>query len=381
MKVGINSLQVRAARSGVGQYIYCLLEELIPLTRDIEFINYVNKFNRHSYDFKSPNYHAKVWGSGSRIKSLRLLYEYAFFPFTLRKDNVTFLHAPSNLLPLRKPCPFLVTIHDMSYFVDPARYTPTKLFYWRHITRRTIHLADYIITDSEYSKNDILRFFAFPPEKIKVVYLAPHKMFRRVFDSDLKEQFLKRYNLRDRGFILNVGTLEPGKNQKRLVEAFDRVIKKSGEDLKLVIVGDKGWLYKDVLEIIEQKELRERVVVTGHVPAEDLLYFYNCAEMLVFPSLNEGFGMPVLEAMACGLPVITSHVSSLPETAGNAALFVDPLDVDSIAAAIMTLLGDGALREDLVQKGFEHKKRFSWQKTALQTLAVYRLLGLKSTHT
>lgn len=379
-RIGINSLQVRGAKSGVGQYIFCLLENLIPLAPEVEFINYANIYNQHNYRFDFPNYHLRIWGSQAKSKSLRLMYEYAFLPAQLRRDQLALFHAPSNLLPLRKTCPYVVTIHDMSYFVNGRRYTRGKLLYWQTITKRTIKLADLIITISNYSKRDILRFFDYPAEKIIPIYMAPHSIFRRIEDKTALEHFLQKYRLSGKDIILNVGTLEPGKNQKTLIYAFDRLIKKfestgalkTASALQLVIVGDKGWLYEDIFQAIEKLKLRDKVLITGHISDMDLLYFYNCARMLVFPSLNEGLGLPVLEAMACGTPVITANTSALPEIAGEAALFVDPYDVEKLATTMEQLLFEENLRQDIIRRGMEHVKKFSWHTAATETLSVYR---------
>lgn len=384
-RIGINSLQIRGAKSGVGQYIFCLLEQLLPLAPDIDFINYANIYNQQNYKFLEPNYKLMQWGTQHKSKTLRLLYEYAFLPAQLKKDQLALFHAPSNLLPLRKVCPYIVTIHDMSYFVNSSRYPRAKLLYWKAITKRTIKLADLILTVSHYSKQDILRFFDYPAEKIIAIHSAPHKIFRRINDNKILEEFLHKYHLSRKDFILNVGTLEPGKNQKNLIFAFDKLLKKlrssqtleplnSSNSLTLVIVGDKGWFYDDIFQAVARLNLHEKVLITGHVSDEELLYFYNCAKMLVFPALNEGFGLPVLEAMACGTPVIASNTSALPEIAGNAALFIDPYDIDKIAEAMARLLCEENLRADLIQRGLERVKKFDWQKTAQQTLLAYRQL-------
>ncbi len=372
MRVGINSLQVRGKKSGVGQYIYCLFEALVPMAPEESFINYVNRYNKHNYDYNHPNYTTRVWGSQHRVKTIRLLNEYLRFPRQLTRDSLTFLHAPSNLLPIRKVCPYLVTIHDMSYFVNTERYTRAKVLYWKMMTKRTLQLADFVISVSQYSKDDILRFFDYPEDRIVVVHSAPHEMFRPLRDDLLIETFLQKYKLKNRRYILNIGTLEPGKNQVRLVKAFHALPLSVRENLKLVIVGDKGWLYEDIFSTIEKLGLRDDVIIAGHVNDNDLICFYNCAEMLAYPSLNEGFGMPVLEAMACDLPVIIADTSALPEIAGDAALRVEPHDIAGMAEAMESVLTDSECKNMLINKGRQRAKKFSWKKTARKTLEVYR---------
>lgn len=385
MKLGINALQVRGAKSGVGQYIACLLEHLLKIDRANNYLTFANIFNHFNFDFKQPNYYLKVWGSRSRSKAIRLTYEYGFLPQTLKKEKLDVFHGASNLLPLRKVCPYLVSIHDMSYFVDSSRYHKLKVMYWRLITHRTIKLADAIITDSQYSKHDILRFFDYPEDQIIVIPMAPHPRFIRIesktqnpkskikIEQEIKD-FQHRYKLPER-YILCVSTLEPGKNLVRLIQAFDLLIKGGLGQYGLVLVGDKGWLYKDIFNTIDRLGLKDRVIVTGHVSDSDLVIFYNTAKVFVMPSVNEGFGLPVLEAMACGVPVVASNTSALPEVAADAALLVNPYRVEELAEAINRIINSPSLQEDLIGKGLKRAQEFSWEDTAKKTLAVYQMLA------
>jgi glycosyltransferase involved in cell wall biosynthesis len=374
MKIALNALQVRGAKSGVGHYIACLLEALLDVDTTNAYLTFASPYNYFNYQFQSPRYQLEIWGSRSKRKTIRLLYEYAFLPRAVRKHNVDLFHGPSNLLPLRKVVPYVLTIHDMSYFVDPRRYTRTKVMYWHAVSRRSAKLADYIITDSDYSKQDIIRYLDYPSDRIRVIAMAAHPRFRPILNHVALEEFRARYGL-EGPYALCVGTLEPGKNLFRVVRAFAQLRNQGAHEYHLVLVGDKGWLYQDIFAEVRQLGLEKEVHALGHIPDDDLPLAYNCAELFVFPSLNEGFGLPVLEAMACGVPVVTSNCSALPEVAGDAACLVDPYDERAIAQAMQSVLSDTGKREELIQKGLRRSAMFSWERTARETLEVYEAVA------
>ncbi len=374
MKIALNALQVRGAKSGVGHYIACLLEALLEIDSTNTYLIFASPYNYFNYQFCSPRYQLDIWGSRSKSKTVRLLYEYAFLPCSVRKRNVDLFHGPSNLLPLRKVAPYVLTIHDMSYFVDPKRYTRGKVMYWHAVTYRSARLADYIITDSMYSKQDIVKYLDYPSDRIRVIPMAAHRRFRPIRDRAALEGFRSRYRM-THPYILCVGTLEPGKNLARVVRAFARLRREGAGDYHLLLVGDKGWLYHDIFAEVRRLGLQEQVHAPGHIPDDDLPLVYNCAELFVFPSLNEGFGLPVLEAMACGVPVVTSNCSALPEVAGDAACLVDPYDEAAIAKGMESVLADVSKREELVQRGLKRSTVFSWQRTARETLEVYEAVA------
>lgn len=374
MKIALNALQVRGAKSGVGHYIACLLEALLEIDPTHRYLVLANPYNYFNYQFRSPNYQLEVWGSRARAKTLRLLYEYAFLPSALKRRKVDLFHGPSNLLPLRKVAPYVLTIHDMSYFVDPKRYTRMKVRYWHAVTFRSARLADCIITDSAYSKHDIVKYLDYPSEKIRVIPMAAHRRFRPIRNQEALEEFRNRYGL-THPYILSVGTLEPGKNLVRVVRAFARLRSKGAGDFHLLLVGDKGWLYHDIFAEVQRCGLQEQVRALGHIPDDDLPLAYNCAELFVFPSLNEGFGLPILEAMACGVPVVTSDCSALPEVAGDAACLVDPYDEAAIAEGMESVLADESKRKGLIERGLSRSAMFSWERTARETLEVYQVVA------
>ncbi len=373
MNVAWNAMQVRAAKSGVGQYIHGLVEAILQENASDTFTLYCSPQNVRNYQFDAPNYRAKVWGLSEQARTARLLYEYTFLPSELRRQRYDLFHGFSNFLPPRKVCPYVVTIHDLSYHVHPERCPWLRRQYWYAMTRRTVELADLILTVSEHSKREIIRFFPEAADRVVVVHNGVHARFRPLGTPR------EASNLPKRGlnapYVLFVGTLEQGKNVARLIEAFDRIAPEFPQH-ELYIAGDRGWLYEGIFEAAKRARASSRIRFLGHVSDDGVVELLNFCDVFVFPSLYEGFGLPPLEAMACGAPVVTSNTSSIPEVVGDAALQVDPTDVDALAQAIARVLGDPSLRALLREKGLARAKAFSWKKAARETLIAYqRILG------
>jgi len=289
----------------------------------------------------------------------------------------------------------VVTIHDLGYLYYPEAHRLVDRLYLNLSTRYNARAATHLIADSSATKRDLIERYGIEPDKITVVYpgydvLSLSKgnetTFQPVRDEEAIEAVKARYGIAG-DYVLFVGTLQPRKNLIRLIEAFSPSTRlrraqssRSGRrlsnpqspisNLQLVIAGKKGWLYEEIFQQVEELELEGKVVFTGYVVAGDLPALLSGAGLFVFPSLYEGFGLPVLEAMACGTPVICSNASSLPEVAGDAALLVDPLDVEGLAAAMERVLGDEALRAELIERGFERARKFSWERCARETLDV-----------
>jgi len=238
----------------------------------------------------------------------------------------------------------------------------------RILLPRVLYSVDKIITISECTKKDIVKFYKIPEDKIKVILLAPDPIYQPL-SHDIIAPILSKYGV-CAPYILYVGSLEPRKNIQTLIQGFAN-IKKRGLNHKLIIVGNKKWEYSKLIRIVAESGLHNDVIFTGYLPDEDLPALYNGADLFVYPSLYEGFGLPPLEAMACGTPVITSNTSSLPEVVGNAGIKVDPQDVDQLSDAIYHVLTDENLRLSLIEKGLERSKQFSWERTATETWKVY----------
>lgn len=262
----------------------------------------------------------------------------------------------------------VLTVHDMSWLHYPETIQEPTLRMLENVSRH-LHAADQVFTVSEATKNDVVSRWPIDPQKVKVIYNGVSERFRRLDTSP--DEVRDRYDLPKR-FFLFVGTVEPRKNLARLVEAFDSVGRHV--DHSLVVVGAKGWKASPIYRAIQASPVRDRIRLLGFVADADLPAIYNLADAVVYPSLYEGFGIPIVEAMACGTPVVTSNVSAMPEVAGDAALFIDPLDPRGIAAAMERILQDGALRERLRAKGLERAKRFSWDISAAQVMQCFREL-------
>jgi glycosyltransferase involved in cell wall biosynthesis len=268
--------------------------------------------------------------------------------------------------------PTVVTIHDLAHEHYPEFFHPLEAFRMKTLVRWTAGRADHILTVSEFSAADIAKRFGVPREKITVAYQAAAPSFRPRDGAQCREHVARNYGI-DSPYILYVGRIQARKNLPRLVEAYARV-RKHGVECKLVMVGKKDWQSERLLQKIRELGLESSVIFPGFVPFDDLPLFYNAAEVFVFPSIFEGFGLPVVESMASGVPTITSLGSSLEEVAGDGALLVDPLDTGSIADVLDRLLGDSRLRSDLVGRGLRRSAEFKAGNLAKKALDVYRSL-------
>lgn len=283
-------------------------------------------------------------------------------------------HATEHLLVPMRGVPTVLTVHDLIYRLFPAHHKRLNFWYLNAAMPLYVRRADAIIAVSESTKRDLIRLYGIPAEKVTVIYEAASPVFHPQPPEHVAA-VRARYGLPER-YLLTVGTIEPRKNLPRLVEAL-AALRLDMPDLKLVVAGAKGWLFEGFFEAIERHDQGQAVVLPGYIADDDLPALYAGAEVVVQPSLYEGFGLPVLEAMACGAPVACSRTSSLGEIAGQAALTFDPLNVEEMAEVIRRLLADADLRERLRHKGLAHAANFSWGKAARETWAVYERLMAK----
>ncbi len=278
------------------------------------------------------------------------------------------LWVPAHVLPLIHPRRSVVTVHDLGQLHFPDAYPARQRFYHNWSARWNAHSAAHLFADSEATRDDLIQFYRVAPAKITVVYPAyDAKLYQPARDAACLAELKSRFRIGG-DYVLAVGTIHPRKNYARLIEAFERL---TSRDLQLIIVGKRGWLYASIFEQVKRLGLESRVSFLDYVPATDLPALFSGARAFAFPSLHEGFGLPVLEAQACGTPVVCSMTSSFPEVAGDAALFVDPFDVDALAGALDRALTDDTLRTKLIEHGFENVKRFSWDESARRVLSVF----------
>jgi glycosyltransferase involved in cell wall biosynthesis len=351
---------------GIGTYVRNLLRHLSRLDHDTEYVLICRDTDCATVEEFGDNFRAvpETAPSYSLREQLRI-------PLDLRREGIDLFHAPHYVLPPLTPCKSVVTIHDCIHLRFP-QYLPNRLAYAyaRSSLWFATHRSNRVLTVSEASKRDILRYYRVPENKIDVIYNAIDERFGEAPAPDEVERVRERYQLND-PFVLYAGNIKPHKNLERLIEAFHTLRRDGLDSVKLLIIGDEISKYATLRRAVHKYKLHKHVRFFGFVPDKTLAVLYRLAGVFVFPSLYEGFGLPPLEAMASGTPVITSNVSSLPEVVGDAALLIDPYDPDAIACAMRRVLTEPALREDLRQRGFQRVKEFSWDRSVRRVHEIY----------
>lgn len=364
MIIGIDGNEANVEkRVGIGEYAYELLKEFEKLKRkDIEFVIYLKT---------NPLVDLPKQREGWKYRIVRPSKYWTQFglPIDLfiHRPRPDVFFTPSHYAPRFSPVSCAISIMDVSYLKFPELFKEKDLYQLKNWTSYSAKKAKKIFTISNSSKNDIIREYGKKEKDVIVTYLGIKMDDKNNNPQNLEEKFEIT-----KPYILFVGTLQPRKNIERLIEAFSKV---PNEDVELVIVGKKGWLYENILSAPQKFGVSDKVKFLDFVKDEDLPVLYKNALCFVLPSLYEGFGLPVLEAMKYGCPVIVSNVSSLPEAAGDAALYVDPENVSDITEKIKKMIGDKNLREELRKKGYKQIEKFSWQKTASETLKVLEEIG------
>ncbi len=312
---------------------------------------------------------ARVLASPFRLN--KTLWMQAILPFQVRHVGVDLCHFTNGVAPLLCSVPMVVTLHDASLWLYPQYHYLRRLLAMRPLIPWVVRRARAVITVSESARRDLIRVLGLPRSKVHVVYEAPASCFRPLPPGRWQARLRARYGLPAR-YVLYVGTIEPRKNLVRLIRAMALLHTNYRLDCGLVVVGPRGWKDRVVFETVARLGLTDQVRFLGYVPTEDVCALYNLADVFVFPSLYEGFGLPVLEAMACGAPVVTSRVGALAEVAGGAAALVDPRDETHIAAALARVLTDGTYAAHLRASGRARAAQFGWTRAATETVAVYR---------
>ena len=364
VRIGIDARKLHDF--GIGTYIRNLLRQLARLDRDTEFVVLARPADCEAVGSLGENFRAvpETAANYSVAEQIRI-------PFALRREGVTLFHAPHYVLPPLVTCRSVVTIHDCIHLMFP-QYLPSRLAlaYARTSIALASRRATRVLTVSESSKRDILRFVDVPADKIDVIYNAYDARFGVEPCEEDVIRVRERYQLHDE-FVLYAGNVKPHKNLERLIEAFDLVRKRGLDHLKLVLIGDEISKYAALRRAVHSHQLHKYVRFLGYLPEETLAVMYRLAGVFVFPSLYEGFGLPPLEAMASGTPVVTSNVSSLPEVTGDAAVLVDPYRPEAIADGIERVLGDETLRRDLRAKGLARARQFSWEASVTRVREIY----------
>lgn len=355
---------------GIGVYTERLWHEFSNSDQDMCAVTF-GISNAVKSDLRSPQSLMCVAGRYNIQSARSLLSGLPFSGTDVLSGNIDVFHAPDHHIPKLKGVPMVATIMDAIPFIHPE-WTSQRLRWAKNLAfRKAGHWADHVITISEYSKHDIIDAFGISEQKITVIPLGYDESMARRIDELERKALMKNYGLRE-GYFIFVGTLQPRKNIQRVIAAHKLLSRDIQQEHPLVIVGNSGWEDEDILKDIERMERQGHGRWLGGVSKEALPGLMQSAIALVFPSLYEGFGLPVLEGFAAGIPVISSNTTSIPEVAGDAALLVDPMETEAISDAMRRMVEDGRLRSELVRRGNQRLLRFSWQSCARQTLDVYK---------
>lgn len=367
MKIGIDGTAVKSRHHGVGNYFFSMVSALLNLDSKNKYLIWLRRgihlprFNYNVHLRYVPYYSV-----------LRIFWFNFLLPLEISDHKLDVFWGTANALPFIKTSKFVVTIHDLSSFLLKETYPLLRRIYYQKIIINAVRKADLIVTDSNFSRSSIVDYFSLSPEKVKTIYLGVLPVFFKKPSQEDISRVKKNYNLPN-NYILTLSVLEPKKNIERLIYAYSLLKSKYRDFPALVIAGSKkyGWINSKIFTLVHELKLEKDIYFPGEINHCDLPIIYHSSMLFVFPSLYEGFGLPVLEAMAAGIPVITSNTSSLSEIANDCAVLVDPYDINNIAQAIETVIFDSEKRQVLSIKGKKNAQRFSWHTAAKNLLAIF----------
>lgn len=373
--IGIDYTPAYEQGGGIGRYVRELVTALSHVDHSTEYNLFVSG--------AAPSSLPTSLGSNFRWNSTRLSPKWLAriwhrfrvpVPVEVFTGPLSLFHATDFVLPPTLPAVLTVlTVHDLSFVRIPESASPSLKQYLDVVVPRSVERADYVLVDSQATSDDLVEFYGVSSKKIEVLLSGVSGGFSRHISDSLLMTTRNKYNLGSVSYVFTVGTVQPRKNYVRLIQSLVQ-LRSRGLDIHLAIAGGKGWLDNPIYAAISDMHMEDFVHFIGFVADEDLPALYKGAVCLAFPSLYEGFGLPVLEAMASGIPVLTSNISSLPEVAGDAAITVDPYDVDAITDGLERIILDTDLRSDLIQKGLARANEFTWEKSARQLLGIYQHL-------
>ncbi|GMT45498.1 MAG: glycosyl transferase [bacterium] len=375
MKIGIEGQRLyRKRKHGMDMVALELIQELQKLDRKNEYVIFIKPDEDNNIFEKTDNFKFAELGGGPYP-----LWEQFALPKAAREEGCDILHCTSNTAPLNPGIPLVVTLHDIIYLESISLFKKSGTWYQkfgnmyrRYVVPRVVKKSDKIITVSEFEKKRIKEFFGFSAEddRLVAIYNGVSEHFRKIDDQKELQRVKQLYHLPDR-FLFFLGNTDPKKNTKGVLKAFSDYLKKTGDDMFLVMLDYEQNALEKLLTEIGDKELISRIILTGYVINTDLPAIYNLCNVFLYPSLRESFGIPMLEAMRCGAPVITSNTSSMPEVSGSAACVVNPFKPEEITAGIEKILSDEAYRKDIIERGFRQSAKFSWKNMAKQILELY----------
>ncbi|MDP4143481.1 MAG: glycosyltransferase family 1 protein [Bacillota bacterium] len=366
MKIAIDARGINWYRgTGIGTYTENVLRNLFNIDKSNDYLLFWSGTDYESFS----TLNSKVQISSKKYHNF---YEDCYFPHSISRNNIDIYHVPQNGIGISQNinCKKVVTIHDLIPYIMPETVGRGYLLKFLREVPRIVNHIDGIITVSEWSKKDILKFFPIDPNKIFVTPLAADIKYKPLDKHCCKQLLQAKYNI-DKPFVLYIGGFSPRKNVPSLIKAFSKVCKDSNREYILVLAGAKRDESSTLIKLCDELSISDKVLFTGYIPEQDLPLLYNACEVFVYPSIYEGFGLPPLEAMNCGTPVITSNCSSIPEVVGDGGILLDNLDENTIADSLQLVLFDKKLQGSLSERSLIRSKEFSWKKTAEATLKIY----------
>ena len=367
MRIAIDAHSVGNKLGGNESYATHLIEALAEVDSVNQYTIFVTRREaRDRFSNRWPNFQVRATLPHTPLIRIPLTLS-----AELRRNRVDVLHVQFTAPPF-SPCPVVVSIHDLSFEHLPQTFKRRSRTQLRLTVRRSARNASQVIALSNHTRADLIDTYNLPPEKVNVIPLAAADTFSPVIDDNELQRVRQTYGI-ERKYLLSVGSIQPRKNLRRLIDAYSLLRRQQPECKlpQLVLVGKNAWLYNETLQLLKDREVGSSIIVTGYVPESDLPALYSGALCFIYPSYFEGFGLPPLEAMKCGAPVIVGNKTSLPEVVGDAALMIDPFDINAIATAIQKVSSDAELRSQLRAKGLQRASQFDWKETARRTLAVY----------
>ena len=374
MRIAVNALYLLPGRvGGTETYIRNLVKWLVKVDRLNSYVVFINRESAGIFEKEAPGCEVVPCPIAATNRPLRILWEQVVLPFQLLRRGADVLFSAGMTTPFLCPVPSVLVVFDLQHSLLPQNFPPLQLFFLKTIIYLSAKVSAGIVTISEKVRQDLVDLYRIPRERIAVTHLAvDHSSFFPRGEAEV-EAARKKYGLPGR-FVLYAAASLPHKNHARLLAAL-QTLRERGEGVRLVLIGARDKGREALARTIREAGLGDDVVFTGWLPFEDIPPIMCAAEALVFPSLNEGFGLPVIEAMACGVPVVCSDIEPLPEVAGDAARFVDARDQASIAEGISAVVGDRDLRRRLIERGFRRAMEYTWENTALKTLSFVRSIG------
>jgi glycosyltransferase involved in cell wall biosynthesis len=371
IRIAFDATSLQRNKMGAGVYIFQLLSALAIVDQNNLYYIFTSPENIETIGIKQSNFNFIPVILLNRIA--RIAWEQTALPLQIINLKIDVLHSPHYTTPIIKNCKSVVTFHDMTFYLFPEMHEKSKVILFKSMIQYSSLATDKIISVSQSTSTDIAKILNIAPTKICTVLSAANPKYI-LQDTNHIEQVCSKYSLIQKRYLLFVGALEPRKNIPLLIKAYSKLVKEF-PNIPLVIVGKKGWMYQSIFELVESLDISSEVKFLGYVDEDDLVTLYSGAKVFIYPSTYEGFGFPVLEAMQCGTPVITSNTSSLPELTGDSALLINPNNVDDLLTAMRSILINDSLAKELSVKGLSRATLFTWKNTAIQTLNIYQSLA------